>query len=84
MLSLNLRIFNKNKKPFFISELNGLGISNPLLAFTLTIIIFSIAGTPPLAGFIAKLNIFFATIESSFYILRFLGIIKKQSLIKRW
>jgi NADH-quinone oxidoreductase subunit N len=75
ILSLNLRKDNKNKKPFFISELNGLGVSNPLLAFTLTVIIFSIAGTPPLAGFIAKLNIFFCAIESSLFVLSFLGII---------
>jgi NADH-quinone oxidoreductase subunit N len=33
------------------------------------------AGTPPLAGFIAKLNIFFCAIESSLYILSFLGVI---------
>jgi len=75
ILALNLRKKNRIKKPFFISELNGLGISNPLLAFTLTIVIFSMAGTPPLAGFIAKLNIFFCAIESSLYILSFLGVI---------
>ena len=77
ILSLNLRKDNKNKKPFFISELNGLGVSNPLLAFTLTVIMFSIAGTPPLAGFIAKLNIFFCAIESSLFVLSFLGIITR-------
>jgi NADH-quinone oxidoreductase subunit N len=52
-----------------------LGKSNPLLAFTLAITIFSIAGTPPLAGFIAKILIFFSAIERSLYSLAIIGVL---------
>ena len=48
----------------------------PLVAFTFTIVIFSIAGTPPLAGFLAKIGVFFAAIESSLYLLAIVGVLR--------
>jgi len=48
---------------------------NPLLAFTFAVIMFSIAGTPPLAGFLAKIGVFFAAIESSLYLLAIVGVL---------
>jgi NADH-quinone oxidoreductase subunit N len=46
-----------------------------VLAFTLAIVMFSIAGTPPLAGFIAKISIFFSAIERSLYGLAVIGVL---------
>ena len=48
--------------------------TNPLLALTFAITIFSLAGVPPLAGFYAKMQIFLASIESSMYIVSIIGI----------
>jgi proton-translocating NADH-quinone oxidoreductase chain N len=77
ILALNkFDIISKQKKRLvYINDLNYLGYDNPLLAFTRTIIIFSIAGIPPLAGFCAKIYVLFAAIESSLYFLSFVAVL---------
>lgn len=49
--------------------------SNPMLALALTITLFSIAGIPPLIGFIAKIGIFLSIIQSSAYLVATIGIL---------
>lgn len=67
------------KKNFFflesITEFSLLGKTNPILALTLTIIFFSMAGIPPLAGFCSKFYLFFAALSSSLYLISFVGIL---------
>jgi proton-translocating NADH-quinone oxidoreductase chain N len=58
----------------YISDLAMLGKMNPLLAFTLTCTMFSMAGIPPLAGFCSKFYLFFAALSSSLYLLAFFGV----------
>jgi NADH:ubiquinone oxidoreductase subunit 2 (subunit N) len=58
----------------YISDLNMLAKTNPVLAISLTITLFSMAGIPPLAGFCGKFYVFFSALSSSFYILAFVGI----------
>ena len=58
----------------YISDLAMLGKMNPLLAFTLTCTMFSMAGIPPLAGFCSKFYLFFAALSSSLYVLAFFGV----------
>jgi len=58
----------------FISELKTVYALNPFLCFTLIISFFSLAGVPPLAGFLAKFGIFFSAIESSFYLIVLLAV----------
>ena len=58
----------------YISDFAMLGKTNPLLAFTLTCTLFSMAGIPPLAGFCSKFYLFFAALSSSLYILAFFGV----------
>lgn len=58
-----------------ISEFSLLGKTNPILALTLTIILFSMAGIPPLAGFCSKFYLFFAALSSSLYLVSFVGVI---------
>lgn len=43
---------------------NGLGKSNPLLAFVMTVALLSLAGIPPTAGFFAKYYIFTAAFQA--------------------
>lgn len=58
----------------YTTDLAMLAKSNPLLAATLTIAIFSLAGIPPLAGFYGKAFLFWAALSSSQYLLALVGI----------
>ena len=57
------------------SDYAGLGAKYPLLAATLAIMLFSLAGIPPTAGFIGKFYIFMAAMEEGFYVLAIIGVI---------
>tara|TARA_B100001123_G_scaffold265285_1_gene295382 strand:+ start:2396 stop:3811 length:1416 start_codon:yes stop_codon:yes gene_type:complete len=58
-----------------IDDLSGLSKNHPILSFSLLIILFSLAGIPPLAGFFAKFYIFMAVIEQSMYFLAVIGLL---------
>tara|TARA_Y100001960_G_C14726411_1_gene855150 strand:+ start:258 stop:1673 length:1416 start_codon:yes stop_codon:yes gene_type:complete len=58
-----------------IEDLSGLSKNHPILAFSLLVILFSLAGIPPLAGFFAKFYIFMAVIEQSMYFLAIVGLL---------
>tara|TARA_Y100000590_G_C15173691_1_gene808408 strand:- start:254 stop:652 length:399 start_codon:yes stop_codon:yes gene_type:complete len=58
-----------------ISDLSGLSKNHPILAFGFLIILFSLAGIPPLAGFFAKFYIFMSVIEAKLYFLAIVGLI---------
>jgi NADH-quinone oxidoreductase subunit N len=58
-----------------IADLAGLARTNKLLAFILAMLMFSLAGIPPLAGFFGKLFVFMAAIKSGLYILSVIGVI---------
>ena len=58
-----------------IGELSGISKNHPLMSLGLLIILFSLAGIPPLAGFFAKFYIFMAVIESEMYTLAIVGLV---------
>jgi len=58
-----------------ITELAGLSKTNPTMAFILTALMFSLAGIPPLAGFLAKLFVFRAAVEANLWALAVIGVI---------
>jgi len=58
-----------------ISDLAGLGKTHPMMAFTMLIFMFSLAGIPPLAGFWGKLYIFMAAIEAGLFWPAVLGVL---------
>ena len=58
-----------------IEDLSGLSKNHPLLSFSLLIILFSLAGVPPLAGFFAKFYIFKSVLEQSMYFLAIVGLL---------
>jgi len=62
--------FNKN-----LTDLSLLVHTNGLLGITFVIVLFSLAGVPPLAGFYVKMQIFFSSINASMYILSIIGIL---------
>lgn len=58
-----------------IDDLAGLASAHPMLAVMLTILMFSLAGIPPLAGFFAKYFVFVAAIEANLITLAVVGVL---------
>ena len=58
-----------------IDDYNGLNRRSPFLAFAMLVFLLSLAGVPPLAGFIGKLYIFVAAIKEELYTLIVVGLI---------
>ena len=58
-----------------IDDLSGLSKNHPLLSLSLLVILFSLAGIPPLAGFFAKFYIFKSVLEQSMYFLAIIGLL---------
>ncbi|HEX9558620.1 MAG TPA: NADH-quinone oxidoreductase subunit NuoN [Reyranella sp.] len=58
-----------------ISALSGLSRTNPLLAFFFAMLLFSLAGIPPLAGFFAKWYVFVAAIKAGLFTLAVVGVL---------
>jgi len=81
-LVMNLGVFGcimtmKRENVYYesINDLSGLSKNHPLLALSFLIILFSLAGIPPLAGFFAKFYIFLSVIESGMYALAIIGLV---------
>ena len=58
-----------------ISDLSGISKKHPLLAVSFLIILFSLAGIPPLGGFFAKFYVFSAVLEQKMYALAIIGLL---------
>ena len=58
-----------------ISDLSGLARTKPAMAFLLAMLLFSLAGVPPLAGFFAKFYVFLAAIKAGLYWLAVIGVL---------
>ncbi len=58
-----------------ISDFAGLSRTNPVLAFVFAMLLFSLAGIPPLAGFFAKFYVFLAAIKAGLFTLSVIGVV---------
>ena len=58
-----------------IDQLSGLSRTSPLMAFMLAMLLFSLAGIPPLAGFFAKFYVFLAAIHAGLFGLAVTGVL---------
>ena len=67
----------KRKEIFYedIEDLSGLSKNHPLISISLLILLFSLAGIPPLAGFFAKFYIFMSVINAKMYIFAVIGLV---------
>ena len=81
-LVMNLGLFScllmmKRNDQYFetIDDLSGLSKNHPILSLSLLVILFSLAGIPPLAGFFAKFYIFKSVIEQSMFFLAIVGLL---------
>jgi NADH-quinone oxidoreductase subunit N len=58
-----------------IRDFSGLARTNPLLAFFMAMLLFSLAGVPPLAGFFAKFYVFMAAVQAGLFTLAVIGVL---------
>ncbi|MGD9853139.1 MAG: NADH-quinone oxidoreductase subunit N [Nitrospirales bacterium] len=58
-----------------IEDYNGLNRRSPFLAASMLLFLLSLAGVPPLAGFIGKLYLFVAAMEQELYTLLIVGLV---------
>ncbi len=58
-----------------ISDLSGLGKTNPLLALTMVLFMFSLTGVPPLAGFFGKYFVFLAAVKAHMVPIAIIGML---------
>ena len=58
-----------------ISDLSGISKKHPILAISFLLILFSLAGIPPLGGFFAKFYVFTAVLEQQMYALAIIGLL---------
>ncbi len=79
---MNLGLFScllmmKRNEEYYesIDDLSGLSKNHPLLSLSMLIILFSLAGIPPLAGFFAKFYVFKSVLEQSMYFLAIVGLL---------
>ena len=60
--------YNKPFSPIFLSSLSNYLKVNKVGAFSLMIVFFSVAGIPPLSGFLSKIFVIFGLIASDFWL----------------
>lgn len=70
-----LKVISQQRMSERIEALQGLGRKNPLLAVSITIIMLSLAGIPPMAGFFGKYYIFYAAIQQGYVLLVIIAVI---------
>jgi NADH-quinone oxidoreductase subunit N len=70
-----LMMKHKDKMVENISDLSGLAKQQPMLALAMAIMMFSMAGIPPLAGFFGKLFVFQSAVNAGLYTLAVVGVL---------
>ena len=70
---LSMRVEGKSVEN--IADLSGLSRTNGLMAFFLAMLMFSLAGIPPLAGFFAKYYVLLAAVDAGLYPLAVVGVL---------
>lgn len=58
-----------------IDDLAGLSRTQPMFAFALAMLMFSLAGVPPLAGFFGKFYVFMAAVQAGLWPLAIIGVL---------
>jgi NADH-quinone oxidoreductase subunit N len=68
-------LLRRDAKTSDISALRGLGRKSPTLAIAFAIMLFSLTGLPPTAGFVGKLQLFAPVVKEGFYLLAAVGLV---------
>ena len=75
ILSMRFQESTNHEMSEYIQDLKGIAKTNPRIALVMMIIMFSMAGIPPLGGFFAKLYVFFAVVEAELYVLAVVAVL---------
>ena len=75
LFTILLSIKNKEQYIESIDNFSGLNKKNPIISIIITIMMFSMAGIPPFAGFFGKFYIFLSALNSDLYFLAIIGVI---------
>ena len=75
LISYRTHIFLNNYQTRYLNNIKALAVINPILALSLALSLFSMAGIPPLAGFFAKMFILFNLLKNNFYGIAILAIL---------
>lgn len=70
-----IAVERRNHRAVTLGDLRGLGRTSPALAGILTVALLSLAGVPPLAGFIGKLQVFTAGVNAGLTWLVVIGVV---------
>jgi NADH-quinone oxidoreductase subunit N len=68
-------VARKNEQRTRMQDFAGLARSNPVLAVSMTVLVFSLAGIPPMAGFMAKFYVFMSAVKAGLYWLVFAAVL---------
>lgn len=74
-LVLQLKYKYSKKQNKDLADLNSLSKANNVLALFFSTVLLSIAGMPPMVGFLVKIGIFLASIEASMYFVAIVSIL---------
>jgi NADH-quinone oxidoreductase subunit N len=66
---------SRGKEAVSYADLSGIGKRHPAAALAFSLFLLSLAGSPPTAGFFAKLYVFRAAIDSHLYVLAVIGLL---------
>nr|QFP99088.1 NADH dehydrogenase subunit 2 [Telonemida sp.] len=72
---LGLQNYKTKTLNVYLTDLTNIGKTNSVVALAVTLILFSMVGLPPLAGFFGKMYLFFAAMNSELYIVAILGVL---------
>jgi proton-translocating NADH-quinone oxidoreductase chain N len=76
---LSVRSYRYLNKFKFLNDLLGLAYSNTLLSVSFSILLFSMSGVPPLAGFFSKMFIFVSAVNLGMFSLAIFGVLMSVS-----
>jgi NADH-quinone oxidoreductase subunit N len=72
---LGMQKINPNSLNVYLIDLINIGKTNTKIALTISLILFSIIGLPPLGGFFGKMYLFLAAMSSELYAAAILGVL---------
>ncbi len=68
-------VAKKDERRLGFADYTGMGYSHPLLAVSLAVFLFSLAGLPPTAGFVGKFYIFMSALDGGYVWLAVIGVV---------
>jgi NADH-quinone oxidoreductase subunit N len=68
-------VARRNEQRTRMQDFTGLAYTNPGLAAVMTVLVFSLAGIPPMGGFMAKFYVFMSAMESGQHLLVFAAVV---------